>query len=264
MKLSHLLVLPEMREFGAEDYDHPSATMRQRRIYYRKPFLQHMYRLYLRPFVLSARRLPQKGRMLEVGAGIGQMKEQVPGLISSDLIPLPWLDLVCSAYKLPFPDGSLDRIFGLFVLHHMGQARRFLDEAYRCLRPGGELVLVEPAVTTFSRLYFRYLHPDGIDTDAPQWGFSQGGRISGANSALPWIVFFRDREAFRRRYPYWKVVDVEYNTCLAYLASGGFRLRPLLPLCLLKALFAAENWIISHVTRQLAVTMALTIRREHG
>jgi len=48
------------------------------------------------------------------------------------------------AEALPFADGSFDGVFCLDVLHHVWSQARMLAEAGRVLRPGGEVVCVEP------------------------------------------------------------------------------------------------------------------------
>lgn len=46
-----------------------------------------------------------------------------------------------TATCLPYPDGSFDRMFASLMLHHLtrGDKRRALGEAFRVLKPGGEL-----------------------------------------------------------------------------------------------------------------------------
>nr|UDO47324.1 methyltransferase type .1 [Pandoravirus massiliensis] len=46
-----------------------------------------------------------------------------------------------SAERLPFADGSLDRIYTVEALQHFGSASAFVAEAARCLAPGGRLVV---------------------------------------------------------------------------------------------------------------------------
>jgi ubiquinone/menaquinone biosynthesis C-methylase UbiE len=49
------------------------------------------------------------------------------------------------AQALPFPDASLDRVSATFMLHHLTgeQKRGALAEAWRALKPGGELHVVD-------------------------------------------------------------------------------------------------------------------------
>lgn len=63
------------------------------------------------------------------------------------------------AERLPFADGSLDRIYTVEALQHFGSASDFVAEAARCLAPGGRLV-----VCTF--LASRVLSPSEHDAIA--------------------------------------------------------------------------------------------------
>lgn len=49
-----------------------------------------------------------------------------------------------SVYELPFPTGSFDGCFSLYVLEHMVYPQRALEEMVRILRPKGRLALVFP------------------------------------------------------------------------------------------------------------------------
>jgi len=255
-----LLRLPELRGFEGSDFDTCRAAQIERQVLAKKKILATLYDEYCRPCVESAWRAPKKARMLEIGSGTSPLEYKLKELITSDVIWMPWLDLSCSAYSLPFPDNSLDRIFLMFVCHHLGNVEALLGEARRCLKPGGEMVIIDPAVTAYSKIYY-LLHVDHMDIQAKVWSFEGEGRMSGSNIALTWIVFFRDRELLVKLFPEFVIDHVEYNTCLSFLISGGFRIRQLLPTFLLRALFRIENWVIRHLTNQLAVTMALTIKR---
>ena len=45
------------------------------------------------------------------------------------------------AEDLPFPEASFDLVTSRLAAHHFPRAHRFVEEAYRVLRPGGRLIL---------------------------------------------------------------------------------------------------------------------------
>ena len=48
------------------------------------------------------------------------------------------------AGKLPFRDNNFDCVFFGFSLHHIPNVLQALEEAYRCLKSGGFIILIEP------------------------------------------------------------------------------------------------------------------------
>jgi hypothetical protein len=44
-----------------------------------------------------------------------------------------------------------------------------------------------------------------LNPDAADWSFPAVGPLSGANGALPWILFERDRARFEREFPQWVI-----------------------------------------------------------
>ena len=53
--------------------------------------------------------------------------------------------------------------------------------------------------------------------------------MSGANGALPWIVFQRDRTKFEGEFPKLEIRTVRPFMPFRYLVSGGVSMRPLMP-----------------------------------
>jgi SAM-dependent methyltransferase len=95
-------------------------------------------------------------RMLDIGCGLGmyveklrQFSDQVHGC---DVDPekvfkastrLPNIHLA-AAEDLPFPDGSFDVILLNEVIEHVDDDRATIREAYRCLAPGGQIIIYAP------------------------------------------------------------------------------------------------------------------------
>lgn len=166
---------------------------------------------------------------MELGSGGGFLRDVIPQAITSDVVASPYVDTVFSALDMPFPDGLVDAFFAVDVFHHLGDAGRFLVEVERCLRPGGKLLMIEPANTLWSRFVYRWLHHEPFDTKAGWRLPAGGGRLSGANGALPWIVFARDRDRFSRMFPRLRIETFAPHTPFAYLASGGLSAPAFLP-----------------------------------
>ena len=209
------------------DIDSPATTDLRRRILREKPFLRRIYEDWYRQI---ARVLPEgTGPILEVGAGASFLRQFVPDLITSDVLAITGLSAILDAHALPFADGSLRAIAMTGVFHHLGRPRRFLREAGRCVRPSGVLIMVEPWLTSWSRLVYGKLHHEPCRPGAADWSLAPGGPLSGANSAMPWIVFERDRLGFERDFPEWRIHSVGPDMPFVYLVSGGLSLRCVVP-----------------------------------
>ena len=80
-----------------------------------KPSLRAVYHDYYRQVGAWCR----SGVIVELGAGSGNLKEAMPGVVSTDIVRVPWLDAVVDAQALPFADGALDSIVGIDVFYHV-------------------------------------------------------------------------------------------------------------------------------------------------
>jgi SAM-dependent methyltransferase len=156
------------------------------------------------------------------------LSERVAGVITSEVFACPGIRVVSDGCRLPFAAGSLRAIVMTDVLHHVPDPERFLREAARTLVVGGRIVMIEPWLTSWSRrVYAR--HPEPMRPDSAEWGFPSSGPLSGANIAIPWMIFERDRAAFVARFPELAIRDVALMMPFAYLVSGGVSLRSLAP-----------------------------------
>ena len=111
-------------------------------------------------------RLPAEGRILEVGCGPGSFAEEVVGRDLVCLDPIP--EMLCcaesrvnpkraargdsavefveaTAEDLPFDDNSFDAVCSLFSFRDWYDKRAGLSEVLRVLKPGGIIVIVDPA-----------------------------------------------------------------------------------------------------------------------
>lgn len=105
-------------------------------------------------FAWLEHRLPLRGRVVEVGAGTGELWTHVgrPGArpVLTDVSPamcarlraVPDADVVrCDAVRLPFADATFDALIANHVLYHLDDPDAALREFARVLRPGGRIAI---------------------------------------------------------------------------------------------------------------------------
>jgi SAM-dependent methyltransferase len=88
----------------------------------------------------------QRKKVLEVGAGSGLLQDMVPNYTALDISATarrffhkPFVE--ASATNMPFPDNSFDGLWSVWVLEHIPNPERALQEMRRVVKPGGYLFL---------------------------------------------------------------------------------------------------------------------------
>ena len=231
---------PELKNI--QNLDAPETTLLHRRIIQSKPFLKKTYLDFYHALLREVPDASQK-KCVELGSGGGFLKDVFPFVTTSDVIPLQGIDLCFSGLDMPFVDESVDVFFMMDVFHHVSDSELFLREINRCLKPGGLILMVEPANTLWGRFIYQNFHHELFDPTG-DWKIKESGALSAANGALPWIVFKRDRQRFQRTFPGLKLTKIVPHAPLRYLVSGGFTLRQLLP-NFFYGLICGVEWFLS-------------------
>jgi SAM-dependent methyltransferase len=211
------------------ELDDPQRGEELRRLIQAKPALRSYYLNAYRRYSQCLERCPSEGIALELGSGGGFAKKVIPEMLTSDTLPYSGVDKVIDATKMPFDDGTLKAIFMLNVFHHIPDVGAFLKEAQRCLKPEGHLLIVDQHPGWIGWPIYRFLHHEPFDPSAQDWRFHSTGPLSGANGALAWIVFRRDRDKFKALFPMLEILKYEPHTPLGYWLSGGLKHWSLLP-----------------------------------
>lgn len=236
------------------------ALSSYQQVWEKKPVLRAIYGdLFDR---LAAQCAP--GPTLEIGGGVGGLKQRLPEIYSSDVQHAPWLDLVADAQALPFAPGRLSNIVLLDVLHHIEYPIRFFREAARALRPGGRIVMVEPAITPGSSAFYRFLHQEPVRMAADPLvdGAPDPNRDPyDSNQAIPTLLATRDRARFEAAVPEFTLAHADWFSFLAYPLSGGFKPWSIIPAPLTGPLLKLERGIEKPLGRLFGFRLLLRMDR---
>lgn len=132
--------------------------------------------------VIRLAQIPANGRLLDLGAGTGDLTRealrQVPTCrpIAADFTlnmmlvgkqqdgqPLTWSS--ADALNLPFPDESFDSVVSGFLLRNVVDLPQALHEQFRVLKPGGHVVSLDTTrprrslLSPFIRFHMRHVIP---------------------------------------------------------------------------------------------------------
>jgi SAM-dependent methyltransferase len=229
-----------------------------------KPMLRDVFTGFHHMFDrLDKEHLSGSGARVEIGAGVAPIRDSYSDVLATDIVPGPGLDRVLDAERMDFPDRSVRVLFGQNCFHHFPHPNRFFEEVDRVVEPGGGVILLEPYHGPFAAFLFRRLfHTEGYDKGFPSWETPTLGPMNGANQALSYIVFERDRAEFERRFPRLHIVHQETcNNYLIYLFSGGLNFRQLWPNRVTPLLLLIQQ-MLSPLTRWLALHHVIVIRKD--
>ena len=241
------------------DLDAPENTLLRTQIIRNKAFLRQFYEDC---YISIAELLPGKisGPVVELGSGGGFLKDYIPDLVTSEILAIPTVDIQFDGQAMPFGAASVRAVVMLDVFHHIPRPATLLAQAAEIMKPGGRLIMIEPWVTAWSRFVYGYLHHEPFEPEVKDWHFQKGGPLTGANQALPWIVFDRDRQEFEDRFPEWHVKKISLHTPFCYLLSGGLTFKSILPAALYPLCRRFERWL-QPFNRRLSMFATIVLRR---
>ena len=185
--------------------------------------------------------------ILEIGSGTSPLKQFLSNVVTSDVLDLDHLDLVFDCHEIDkldaIKDDSLDVITLTNVLHHLKSPIAFLNRAASKLKSGGKVIATEPFFSVVSTVIFKYLHHEAVDLriSEPELGEVQGP-LASANIALPWLMFFRNREWLQRLSDNFDLTSFSTTpfSALSYMVTGGISDRLPVPGFLYRVLFPVD------------------------
>jgi len=166
----------------------------------------------------SLRRRLGSQRCIRVNIGCG--RNPTPGWINLDVIPHPGVYFWDCRSGLPFSDGAVAAIYSEHFVEHLdleSEARPFLRECLRCLRPRGVLRIVVPDAGAYLRAYSgpweRLAEMRPLDRTANGWCDRWLGQIYQTKMQFMNAIF---RQGYEHKYAY------DDETLILILRETGF------------------------------------------
>jgi SAM-dependent methyltransferase len=197
----------------------------------RKPSLQKAYRAF---HELISQYLTDsgQGQTVELGSGIGNIKDTIPNCLRTDLFPNPWIDQVENAYKLSFSDEAVSNLIMFDVFHHLRYPGTALTEAFRVCAPEGRLIIFEPCVSLLGRLVYGPLHAEPLALNeeiiwqAPDdWSAEDIDYYAAQGNASRVFLGQKYSELLQS----WKIVHTQRLSAVSYIGTGGYSMPKLYP-----------------------------------
>lgn len=204
--------------------------------------------------------------ILEIGSGASPLKHMFPWVITSDVMPLDYLDHVFDCHEIgrytEIEDHSVDIMVLTNVLHHLRNPLQFLESARVKLRAGGKVIMAEPYFSALSFPIYKLLHHEPVNFDITSPLLENiYGPLSSSNQAMPYMMFFSrpdwlaplgslyDLEATRR----------EYFSSMAYMVTGGISRKLPIPRWLYRMVLPVDVWLAARAPRLLASFFVVTL-----
>lgn len=208
---------------------HNSEIHENRRHWDRKPLIHDIYGEFYGHIRVRLSQVP--GEILELGSGMGNVKQHIPACVTSDIFHNPWLDRIENAYALTCAPRSVSNLILMDVFHHLKHPGLAFREFERVMKPGGRVMLFEPAMGLMGRAIYGLGHhePLGLGNeiawDAPA-SFDPSAHDYYAAQGNCWRCFRRGQHRLSAA---WNVREVKVWSYLSYTMSGGLRGPQLYP-----------------------------------
>lgn len=202
---------------------HNDLIDKNHQLWNRKPLLRIVYAdLYQK---MKEQLSNVSGKTVELGSGMGSIRETLPNCILTDLFPYAWIDQVENAYQLSFENESVSNLLMIDVFHHFRYAGNALQEFQRVLNSGGRVIMMEPALSLLGYIVYGLLHVEPIGRAKNITWFADEKKsleamdyYAAQGNATRIFV----QKYFSEKLSDWKIIKVERLPALAYAASGGY------------------------------------------
>jgi SAM-dependent methyltransferase len=222
---------------------HQQSIQKNIQYWQQKPLLQKLYADFYRLIAQYLSNLPD-AKIVELGSGLGNIRDVIPNCLRTDLFPNPWIDQIENAYKLSFEDETISDLILTDVFHHLRYPGTALKEFARVLRKGGRVLMLEPYMSALGLLVYGIPHDEPIaviktiEWEAPETWFPENIDYYAAQGNASRIF---TGNKFRSRLGDWRKIETIRLPATAYVASGGFSKPQLYPTSMLPVIKKLER-----------------------
>ena len=214
---------------SAPELERHLEEIRENRIAWEnKPRLREVYKAFHGE--IGKRLADRPGPTVELGSGIGAIKETLPDCVTTDLFENPGVDRMETAYSLGFADESVANLILFDVFHHLHYPGTAFREFFRVLVPGGRVLIFDPYAGLFGRMVYGLFHHEPVafkdcsEWTAPaEWNPADDRYFAAQGRAV--MAFWRKPRAIEG----FRIFSRSRFAAFSYLATGGFRGRSLAP-----------------------------------
>jgi len=212
--------------------------------------------------------------VVELGSGCGSFQEYYPESIGTDVVDCgPWIKQIVDARSMPWEDNSIGNMVMIDCPHHLPRPIRFLRSVERVLKPGGRLLLWEPAATPFACWFWKRFHHEPVDLSydfakdesevlAKGEGEPANPGFMYANMGTAHRLFASHRNDTFSLVPNLSIPFLKWSDFLAYPLTGGFSYRTYAPGWMIHWVQRLESkLLLSSLSRQVGLRMLIVLEK---
>ncbi len=196
-----------------------------------KPLLKQIYNNFHRLIAVYLSNIPN-AQVVELGSGIGNIKDIIPHCIRTDLFPNPWIDQEENAFRLSFQNNEVSDLILFDVFHHLRYPGTALKEFHRVLIPRGRIIIFDPCLSLLGYILYGLFHHEPIGLKNPihwfapkNWDPNNIDYYAAQGNASR--VFFEKK--WKQNFTLWNVVAKKRLSAISYVTSGGYSKPQLYP-----------------------------------
>ena len=209
------------------EFNHKLINENKKKIWNKKKIIRKIYFEYYKLIKLYL----IKGQTLEIGSGLGKIKEVIFDCITSESFLDDKIDIKENVYNLSFKDCSIENIVMLDVIHHLEYTGSAFREIKRVLKTKGRLIMIEPAMGLIPRILFYFFHhePNGFNykINFNEFAYKENNHNQYFSAqSIPWRLFYKNEI---RNIEGFKVIKSFSFSDFRYILSGGFKYHSFYP-----------------------------------